>query len=173
MARAVVSTISRDRPGIVDELTERVYGLGLSIEDSRMTMLGDEFAVLMLVTGDADALERLRDELEALLRPAQADFLFRPTGESGPETGTPYDVRVVAMDHPGIVHRIAAFFSSRRINIRDVETQTRPAPHTGTPTFEATMTVELPEGNNPARLRSEFEAYCEELGLDGTMSAAR
>ncbi len=45
-ARAVISTIGRDRPGIVNELSETVFGLGVSIEDSRMTVLGGEFAVV-------------------------------------------------------------------------------------------------------------------------------
>ncbi|MCZ6710963.1 MAG: glycine cleavage system protein R, partial [Gammaproteobacteria bacterium] len=50
MARAVISAIGRDRPGIVNELSQAVLDLDLSIEDSRMTVLGGEFAVLMSVT---------------------------------------------------------------------------------------------------------------------------
>jgi len=55
--RAVVSTIGRDRPGIINELSELAAELDLNIDDSRMTRLGEEFAVLMSLTG---AEERLR-----------------------------------------------------------------------------------------------------------------
>jgi glycine cleavage system transcriptional repressor len=53
----------------------------------------------------------------------------------------PYTVEVVAMDHPGIVRNLAAFFSRNGINIEELQTDTYPAPHTGTSMFSVTMTV--------------------------------
>ena len=170
MARAVISTIGRDRPGIVNELSEAVFGLGLSIEDSRMTVLGGEFAVLMSVVGDPDTLNTLDRALAERARAADFAYLFRPTEERSTAHTLPYLVRVVAMDHPGIVHGIAGFFSARNINIRELETETERAPHTGTPIFNLTLTVEVPPGTKVAQLRNEFEAFCEERDLDGTLS---
>ena len=57
MVAAVIATIGEDRPGIVNELSQLVHALGLNIEDSRMTVLGGEFAVLMSVSGDDDVLD--------------------------------------------------------------------------------------------------------------------
>jgi glycine cleavage system transcriptional repressor len=170
MAKAVVSTIGRDRPGIVNELSETVFGLGLSIEDSRMTVLGGEFAVLMLVAGAEPALAELDQRLTDLTKAADLAYLFRRTAGRGTAHNLPYQVRVVAMDHPGIVHGIASFFSSRNINIRELETETEHAPHTGTPIFNLTMTVEVPHGTRVAQLRHEFEAFCEERDLDGVLN---
>jgi glycine cleavage system transcriptional repressor len=170
MARAVISTIGRDRPGIVNELSEAVFGLGISIEDSRMAVLGGEFAVLMSVSGEQDALDQLDARLTELSRAADVAYLFRRTDDREPSHTMPYRVRVVAMDHPGIVHGIASFFSARNINIRELETETERAPHTGTPIFNLTMTVEVPHGTKVAQLRSEFEAYCDERDLDGTIN---
>ena len=172
MARAVISTIGRDRPGIVNELTEAVSSLGLNIDDSRMTVLGGEFAVLMSVTGDEEALERLRDQLETLCAARDTAFLFRRTEERSAAESLPYRVRVVAMDHPGIVQSIASFFSAREINIRDLNTETERAPHTGTPIFNLTMTVEVPAGVKVRELREAFEGFCDERDLDGALEAA-
>ena len=44
MARAVISTIGRDRPGIVNELTEAVSTLGLNIDDIDVFELNEAFA---------------------------------------------------------------------------------------------------------------------------------
>lgn len=170
MARAVISTIGRDRPGIVNEVSETVFSLGLSIEDSRMTVLGGEFAVLVSVVGDESQLGELDDRLKEMGRQADFAYLFRRTAERTPGHNMPYRVRVVAMDHPGIVHGIAGFFSARNINIRELETETEHAPHTGTPIFNLTMTVEVPHGTKVAQLRNEFEAFCEERDLDGTLN---
>jgi len=169
MPRAVISTIGRDRPGIVNDLSEQVFARGLSIEDSRMTVLGGEFAVLMSVAGDEAALAELDRRLTEMARATDFAYLFRRTAERAAVLHRPHRVRVVAMDHPGIVHGIAGFFSARNINIRDLETETEHAPHTGTPIFNLTMTVEVPHGTKVAQLRNEFAAFCDERDLDGVL----
>ena len=63
MAQAVISTIGQDRPGIVNALAERVSALGVNIDDSRMAVLGGEFAVLMAVTGSPESLTALDSAL--------------------------------------------------------------------------------------------------------------
>ena len=66
MTRAVVAAIGEDRPGLVNDLAKLALDLKLSIEDSRMTVLGGEFAVLMSVAGGGLALARLEDKLARL-----------------------------------------------------------------------------------------------------------
>lgn len=173
MSRAVVSTIGRDRPGIVNEVTETVADLGLSIEDSRMTVLGGEFAVLMSVSGDDTALQALDTRLANLATASDFAYQFRKTDQRDAVEGVPYQVRVVAMDHPGIVHGVAGFFSARNINIRELDTETERAPHTGTPIFNLNMTVEIPSGAKVSQLRREFTEYCDELDLDATLTPPR
>jgi glycine cleavage system transcriptional repressor len=170
MARAVISTIGHDRPGIVNALAEQVAALGLNIDDSRMAVLGGEFAVLMSVSGSADALGALQSALNQLASNMGLALLFRPTADRAPAPNLPLSVSVVAMDHPGIVHGVARFFSTRNINIRDLETVAENAAHTGTPIFNLSMTVEVPAGVRIGQLRSDFEAFCDEEGLDGAIS---
>ena len=98
-------------------------------------------------------------------------YLFRKTEPRTVDRALPYRVTVVAMDHPGIVSRIAGFFSERSINIRELNTETERAAHTGTPIFNLLMTVELPVGVKVAELRREFEGFCEAQDLDGVMEA--
>ena len=56
----VISALGTDRPGIVQALSKAVLEYDGSIMDSRMTVLGGEFAVLMLVAGSATTLEAAR-----------------------------------------------------------------------------------------------------------------
>lgn len=171
MARAVISTIGRDRPGIVNELSQAVLELNLNIEDSRMTVLGGEFAVLMAVAGEEQSLDALESKLARLCEASDLAYLFRRTAARSTAHALPYVVEVVAMDHPGIVARIAGFFSSRNINIRELDTETEHAAHTGTPIFNLAMTVEVPAGVKVNTLRREFEDFCEAQDLDGTLRA--
>ena len=48
-----LSAIGRDRPGIVADLAELIYECDCNLEDSSMTMLGGEFAVLLLLSSQA------------------------------------------------------------------------------------------------------------------------
>ena len=53
-----LSAIGRDRPGIVADLAELIYECDCNLEDSSMTMLGGEFAVLLLLSSQAQDIER-------------------------------------------------------------------------------------------------------------------
>ena len=170
MTRAVIATIGEDRPGIVDAIAETVSDLNLSIEDSRMTVLGGEFAVLMSVAGGTLPLQRLETKLGKLAEKMDLAFLFRRTdGRDNVEGRVPYTVSVTAMDHPGIVHQVANFFSSQNINIYNLDTVTEPAPHTGTPIFSLVMEVEVPPEIRIVELRDSFFYFCDDNDLDGEL----
>lgn len=52
-----LSAIGHDRAGIVADLAEFIYGADCNLEDSSMSRLGSEFAVLLLLSStvpDAD-----------------------------------------------------------------------------------------------------------------------
>ena len=53
-----LSAIGRDRPGIVADLAELIYECDCNLEDSSMTILGSEFAVLLLLSGQGPDVER-------------------------------------------------------------------------------------------------------------------
>lgn len=174
MRRAVISTIGRDRPGIINELSELAAELELNIDDSRMTGIGEEFAALVSLTGSESALVAFEAKLNALAESKGFNCLFRLTGEREPPAAAlPYRVNLSAMDHPGIVYRVTGFFSSRRINIQDLQTATQRAPHTGTPLFSVAMTIEVPSSVKIRALKDAFERFCAEQDLDGEISAAR
>ena len=52
----VITAIGEDRPGIVNELSEILLKANLNIEDSRMSVLGGEFVVILLVTGNESSI---------------------------------------------------------------------------------------------------------------------
>ena len=174
MAKAVISTIGHDRPGLVSDITAVATDLGLNIEDSRMTVLGGEFAVLMAVEGSDADLATFNTTLSELCSGRDLAYIYRPTRERSDSAPTrPYTASVVAIDHPGIVHAIAVFFSARGINIRDLKTETTPAAHTGTPIFNVSLVAELPTNIKIHELKDAFDAFCADEDLDGQLQAER
>ncbi len=166
----VISALGQDRPGIVSRITKPVMECGGNIVDSRMTVLGGEFAILMMVEGTWNALAKLETLLPGLGDKLGLTIIWKRTEEPPErEGGLPYSVNVVALDHPGIVNQLAGFFAERNINIQDLFTESYHAAHTGTPMFSATMTVNIPTQAHIARLREEFLDFCDALNLDAVI----
>lgn len=166
----VISALGKDRPGIVDELSGAVFELDCNISDSRMTVLGGEFAILLLVEGPWNQLARLESHLPELGKSLGLTIISQQTEPPPAEADTlPYLVEVVALDHPGIVHHLAGFFSQRGINIIDLATTSYAAPHTGTPMFSVQMNIGIPAQINIGELRDEFLEFCDGMNLDAVL----
>ena len=166
----VISALGEDRPGIVDDLTQLILDAGCNIEDSRATVLGGEFAVMLLVSGQWNEVAKLETALPKSAESLGMQIFCRRTDSRDDQTERlPYMVEVVALDHPGIVHNLAHFFADRRINIEDLVTQTYPAAHTGSPMFAVTLTVGIPATQHIGTLREEFLDHCDQLNLDAVM----
>jgi glycine cleavage system transcriptional repressor len=170
----VISALGKDRPGIVNQLSRAILDSGCNIEDSRMTVLGGEFALILMVSGHWGAITRLERQLPAVEQKLELTIQARHTEpRTDVKDMVPYTVDVVSMDHPGIVHDIAEFFASREINIEEMSTWTYPAAHTGAPMFALNMTVSVPSDVHIGRLRDEFTGFCDTLNLDATLEPAR
>ena len=170
----VISALGKDRPGIVNQLSQLILDCGCNVEDSRMTVLGGEFAMLLMVSGHWSAITRLERQLPVLEKKLELTLLAKHTEpRTSAQDRVPYVVDVVAMDHPGIGHDVADFFASREINIEELSTWTYPAAHTGTPMFSLNMTVSIPGEVHIGRLRDEFTGFCDNLNLDATLEPAR
>lgn len=170
----VISAVGRDRPGIVHDLSKVVLDCGGNVEDSRMTVLGGEFALIVLVSGHWSAIAKLEHQLPMLEKKLELTLVAKHTEPRTARTNmVPYVVDVITMDHPGIVHEVADFFAARNINIEEMSTWTYPAAHTGTAMFSMNMTVSIPSDLNIGRLRQEFTEFCDALNLDATIEPSR
>ena len=166
----VVSALGEDRPGLVNELSRVILECDCGIMDSRMTVLGGEFATLLLVQGNWNTLTKLEMQLKRLEQALNMIIITKRT-ESRIPTGDvlPYAVEVVAVNQPGVVHHLASFFVSLSTNIYDMVPRSYSAPHTGTPMFSVSLAIGIPATTHIALLREEFLDFCDDLNLDAVM----
>lgn len=169
----VISAVGRDRPGIVNQLSQAIVAADGNIADSRMSVLGGEFALMLLVSGEEAAITALEAQLPTLQDSLNLTLVSRRTQARAQAGGVPYHVEVVSMDHPGIVRDVAEFFSSRQINIEELATHTYPAAHTGTPMFALNMTISVPPSLSVSATRKAFSQFCDDLNLDGDLEPVR
>lgn len=170
----VITAAGEDKVGLVDGLTRRINEAGGNIEESRMTVLGERFALLMRVSGNWDALAKLETRLAGIGEELGLAVLHQRTkGGRADKKLIPYAVEVSALDQPGIVNNLASFFARLRINIESLDTDTYPAPHTGAPMFAVHMTLGIPADAHIATLRGDFLDYCDDHNLDATFEPVR
>jgi len=170
----VISALGKDHPGIVNQISKLILDAGCNIEDSRMTVLGGEFALILLVSGQWNEVAKLETQFRTLEKKLELMIGIKATEPRAvKDRMVPYTVDVVSMDHPGIVQNVAEFFSTREINIEDLSTWTYAAAHTGTPMFSMNMTISIPASRNIGQLRDEFTRFCDEMNLDATLEPSR
>ena len=166
----VIAALGVDKTGIIDQLSRCILHSGCNINDSRMAVLGGDFALLLQVSGNWNNIAKLEDQLPGLEERLGLTITAHRTGER--ETGLdllPYGVDVVALNQPGIVHNLARFFAERQINIQEMVTTSYAAAHTGTPMFSVHLTIEVQAHTQIAALREEFIEFCDQLNLDAVI----
>ncbi len=166
----VITALGADRPGVVNDLSETILETGCSIDDSRMMVLGGEFAIILMVSGNAEAIEKLEQKKEALEEKTGLTVISKRTQpKPAAADALLYDVEIVSMDEPGIVHHVTEFFSRQNINIRSLTTDSYAAPHTGTPMFSMQLTIEVPANTPISELKQKFSDLCDAHNFDGSM----
>ena len=169
----VLSAIGSNRTGVVQDITKVILACGGNIEESRMTTLGAEFAVLMLVSGNWHTLSRLETALDKLTSSSLSISIRKTDERAVRDDCMPYAVDVVSLDQQGIVFNLADFFASRDIEIADVATRRYAAAHTGAPMFAVQMAVNIPSSESISQLRDEFMELCDRLNLDALLEPVK
>lgn len=165
----LVTAFGEDRPGIVARLTEVFVKNQANLEESRMCILGGEFAAIMLVTLPKDSIAGLNRDLESLKSSHTIVAHTKETRALAPDRfkgHAPYKLKVRGADHEGIVHKVSSFLRDHSINIQEVETGVTPAPETGTPLFSMTATILVPDKITQKELRKSFSEIADAESVD-------
>ncbi|HEY2585985.1 MAG TPA: ACT domain-containing protein [Tepidisphaeraceae bacterium] len=174
MPHALLTAIGADRPGLVEEVSQFIFDRGGNIEDSRMVNLRGQFAIMLLVGGQTETLDRLRQEVATLSRQSGLHVELRPASEApaGGVPALPFRLTGTGIDQPGLVHRLAHLLRGMQVNIESLESRLTPAPYTGAPVFEMELILTVPRTTSLKNLREQVGALCDELNVDWTLVPA-
>lgn len=167
--RFVITAVGDDRPGIVAAVTGALLPLDGNLEDSAMTLLEGQFAMVLVLAASGATADEVRDALApvtagyGLMTDVKA--LDAPVGDTG---GRACSLTVYGADRPGIVHRIAQALAARDVNIVDLAT--RVIGRDGvTPVYAMLLDLRVPETLDDAALGADLDEVARELGVDCTL----
>jgi len=161
MNEFAIAAMGEDRPGMVARLGDALVEAGVSIEDSSMTILGGQFAMLLLVHGIQD-----EPALAALLAPVAAELGLllevRPAVTPA-STGSREDYVIAAYgpDRPGLVVALARVLAAQDVNITDFGSRLSPDS-----VFAMWFNVAVPEAADVDALAADLRAAAGEVELD-------
>ncbi len=169
---ALLSTIGKDRPGIVAGVTSVLFRAGCNIEDSTMARLGGDFTImLMLRLPEGFTSQQLAERLDEVRRQMHltvnvADLMPE---EVEPQAETARNlILVYGSDKPGIVARLTALLAERNVNITNLRTSVI---QRAEPLYVMTIEIELPPFVDRADLNKPLQAVASELGVQVEIKA--
>lgn len=173
----IASAVGNDRPGLVADLARLIYDCDANLEDSRMTILGSDFAVILLCSAAAaDAGERLSVGAKRLERDHGLVIHLRSLEGERPPLPTAgsrsYRLEAAGEDKAGIVATLCSVLSDRGVNISELSTRSRPGPG-GSPHYEMTLVAQVPDHVDVRQLREALEHEADRLVVDVSLMPAR
>ena len=168
-----LSAIGSDRPGIVAALARVLFETGCNLEDSSMTRLKGDFAVLLLVslpgTITLDVLsQNLKTVTDSLGLTISLRELSAQELSDASKPALPHTLVVYGVDHPGIVYRITQTLADQSVNITDLRTHVTEAK--GLPLYSLIMELEIPTQSAAETLRSVLKSLGAELKVEVTLT---
>lgn len=167
MAKSLVLTVlSDDRPGIVEQLSEAIANNGGVWVESSMASLAGKFAGILRVRAPEAKVEAMCDALTALTE--QGLHVQVEESSSEAPSGDFYSLRVELFgpDRPGIVHHIAQALAARNISVEELVTEVVHASMAGGELFQAVAVLQVPNSVVADELEDQLDALANELTMD-------
>lgn len=165
----IITAVGPDRPGLVEQVSAALAARNLNIESSRMAVLGGEFALIMLVSGEEAEVLEISSRPKEVAGETGLTIFLKPTvpPQARPVPASlPYVLVASGMDHPGIVHEISRTLHEFQVNIESLDTRVTPAPISGAPIFTMEAVVAVPAGVRIKSLKDRLAELAESLNMD-------
>ena len=168
--RFIMTAFGQDRPGIVADVTRLLFENGCNLEETTMTLLADEFTLILLFTcRDPQIEELLGRECRRLERDGGISAFVRPLQPRSASPGgapTGWVLHVEGEDQAGIVYQVSRYLAEQGVNIIDLKSVVRPAPGSGSPFYVMDIHIQVPAAVTSVDLESGLAAVADGLNVD-------
>lgn len=163
----ILTAVGPDQIGLVEKISQFIANRGCNIEDSKMAVFCGEFALILLISGNAGNLSKVANAYSELGELTKLNISVRkPAAKRAAAQSLPYRLTASCLDHPGVVHQLSGLLSQLNINIESMETKTYLAPVSGTLIFRMEALLSVPAALNISHLRQQLDEIEREANID-------
>ena len=171
--RFIMTAFGKDRPGITADVTKLLFENGCNLEETTMTLLADEFTVILLFScKDEHIDDTLLMECRRLEREKNISAFVRPLGARQELKNTGYTdhvLHVEGLDQTGIVYKVSQFLSDNRLNIVALKSVVEASPQSGTAMYVMDLHIQVPAGASMDEIEQGLSEVADELHVDITL----
>lgn len=166
----VITAVGTDRPGISNKVTRLVTESSCNIVDSRIASFGNEFTLIMLLSGTANAISRIENTLPLLGQQHDLITMMKRTSpHQEKDIFYAIDAFIESEDRPGLTEKFTDFLANRDIDLKTLSAQTLKTDD-GNNTFQIQITAEIFKECHIIEIQEEFDSLCASLNASGKIN---
>jgi glycine cleavage system transcriptional repressor len=161
----IISVMSKDRPGIVADITGAIYELGGDLADLNQSTLGGYLTMILFATFDGDITPAMvTDKIDAIDSPTTLDVVAReirkpPDAALSELPRKTYIMTAQGLNRKGLVFGVSSFCFEHDINILDLATTIKGDIYT------MVLQLDLSRVESIAEVRDALDIYAREKDL--------
>jgi glycine cleavage system regulatory protein len=161
----VLTVIGKDRPGLVEAISQVVSDHEANWEASHMARIGGRFAGILQVSVAEGRAQSLAQSLEKL-GPSGLRVIVEDSVEGSEPAGQAYWIELVGSDQPNIVRDISKALASREVTVLELSSEISEAPVAGGRLFKLQASIRCPASLSKEDLRESLEELANSLMVD-------
>ena len=163
--------MGENRPGITNEITQLITQCGCNIVDSRIALFGKEFTLIMLLSGNGNAISRVESTLPLKAQQhALLTVMKRTSKHQAREFHHEIEFHIQAQDAPGLTQRFTQFLAQRNIDIQSLSAHTEDGNEQQAAQFILQIRTQIPLDCALDPLQDDFSQLCHQLNAQGQMT---
>lgn len=166
-----VAVLGENTLQLLNQMTEIISSANCTVINFSATVLGEQLAAHLLISGKWNQVAKAETLLSNFGKTNTALHIkLQRTEVQRPDcTSLPYSIYAIAVDGPGIIHKLIEFFAEQSIAISEINSHTYKARTTATPMLSLTMQIQISTDLHLADLRDSFMVFCDNFNIDAIM----
>ncbi len=160
----IITAVGPDRPGMAHALAQKLFEAQCNLEDTTMTRLSGQFAMILAVAPPADlSLDALESQLQDLKKSHGLTIDIAPTSvDSALEIEVPRHILTAyGPETSGLLARLTGILSDKSVNVTDVQTRVASAGMV----YVMILELELPPETNAETLEDDLRYRAPDLQI--------
>ncbi|MDR1086905.1 MAG: hypothetical protein LBL16_01455 [Endomicrobium sp.] len=169
-----LTAIGKDKPGIVSSITKALYEEKCNVEDSAMTILHGQFAMILIIKITTNlSIKALFNKLQKVANPLGMAFSYAELSSYVPKkhkSVNPYVISVYGSDRTGVVYNISECLAEDKINITDM--QTTLLKYKGKDTYIMIIECDIPKKKSYEKLSKDLLRLARHINVTISLNKA-
>ena len=165
-----VFVLGTDSAGIVSDISKVLYEIGANINDSSHTIIGNQFAMLLLISTTVNCtLEKVQEAFKEVSKNRNLTIHTHKLNDADvhrkqTEPGQLCVIHLYGADKPGIVYQVTNLLSRNKINITDLSTRRFGSDEN--PIYIMYLEADVPNNIDTKKLGQELKDIAQKLNVE-------